>query len=86
MSQEYFEVPHDAPHIGGIYGHYKHLEHEYQVTGLSLNSDTDEWHVEYVPLYNGAAAIKFNRVLERWLEKVIIDGHEIERYPFIRMG
>ena len=58
-----FTVPEDAPYIGGVYAHYKNTDKEYLVTGISLNSDSDEWHVEYVPLYEGAVAQKFNRSL-----------------------
>lgn len=85
MSREIFEVPHNAPVIGAVYSHYKNSAKEYKVTGLSLNSDTDEWHVEYVPLYEGAVASKFNRPLITWLNKVLVEGKEVERYPFVRI-
>lgn len=84
MAEEYFEIPDYAPVIGGVYGHYK-SDNEYKVTGLSLNSDTNEWHVEYIPLYEGAAAVKFNRVLALWMDKATVDGKEVERYPFKRV-
>jgi hypothetical protein len=86
MSQDYFKLPDNVPQIGGVYAHYKNLHHEYQVTGLSLNSDTNEWHVEYVPLYEGAVAVKFNRVVSLWSDKATLDGVQVERYPFVRMG
>lgn len=86
MSQENFEVPEVAPTIGGVYVHYKDTTKEYKVTGLSLNSDSDEWHVEYIPLYEDAVAPKFNRSLSSWLDRVVVDGKEIERYMFVRMG
>jgi hypothetical protein len=70
MKQEIFDIPESAPHIGAIHYHYKNPEKEYQVTGLSLNSDSDEWHVEYLPLYEGAAAQKFNRSLAYGLIKL----------------
>lgn len=85
MTNETFEIPDDAPQIGAIHTHYKNPDHEYKVTGISLNSDSDEWHIEYVPLYEGAAAPKFNRSLAGWLDKAIVDGKEVERYPFLRM-
>ncbi len=85
MPENTFEIPNNAPSIGGIYTHYKNQEHEYLVTGLSLNSDSDEWHVEYVPLYENASAAKFNRALISWLAKAERDGKEVERYPFVRM-
>lgn len=85
MQQEHFETPSNAPQIGAVHTHYKDHSKEYKVTGLSLNSDTDEWHVEYVPLYEGAVANKFNRPLITWLNKVMIEGAEVERYPFVRM-
>jgi hypothetical protein len=56
------------------------------VTGMSLNSDTDEWHVEYVPLYEGAVANKFNRPLVSWLDQVQNEkGEYYDRYAFVRM-
>lgn len=86
MQHELFTIPDNAPQIGAIHSHYKNPQDEYRVTGISLNSDSDEWHVEYVPLYEGAAAPKFNRSLAGWLNKAIVDGQEVERYPFVRMG
>lgn len=85
LQQEIFTVPEDAPQIGAIHTHYKNPAHEYRVTGISLNTDSDEWHVEYVPLYEGAVAAKFNRSLAGWLHKATVDGEEVERYPFVRM-
>ncbi len=85
MTNETFEIPDDAPQIGAIHTHYKNPDHEYRVTGLSLNSDSDEWHVEYVPLYEGAVAPKFNRSLAGWLNKATVDGKEVERYPLKRL-
>ena len=84
MQQEHFEIPEYAPQIGAIHAHYKNLDKEYKVTGISLNSDSDEWHVEYVPLYEDAVAPKFNRSLSTWINKAIIEGKEVERYPYIR--
>jgi hypothetical protein len=86
MIQASFEVPQHAPQIGGIYVHYKNLHKEYKVTGISLNSDSSEWYVEYVPLYEGAVASKFNRSLSSWLDQPILDGKEVTRYAFVRMG
>jgi hypothetical protein len=85
MPHEIFEIPNDAPHVGAIHVHYKNLSKEYKVTGLSLNSDIDEWCVEYIPLYEGAVAPKFNRPLISWQMKATVDGREVERYPFVRM-
>lgn len=84
MQQEIFEVPEYAPQIGAIYAHYKNLDKEYKVTGISLNSDSDEWYVEYIPLHDGAVAQKFNRSIATWLNKAIVEGQEIERYQFLR--
>jgi hypothetical protein len=63
MTQDTSSIPESAPQIGAIYVHYKSPEKEYKITGISLNSDSDEWHVEYVPLYEHAVAPKFNRSL-----------------------
>lgn len=85
MRQEIFTIPDDAPHVGAIYVHYKNLDKEYQVTGISLNSDSDEWHIEYVPLYEGAVAQKFNRSIATWMNKATVDGKEVERYQLKRL-
>lgn len=85
MQQEIFTIPDNAPQIGAIHSHYKNPEKEYKVTGISLNSDSDEWHVEYIPLYEGAVAAKFNRSISTWLNKANVDGKEVDRYPFVRM-
>lgn len=84
MQQEIFEIPDYAPQIGAIYSHYKNLDKEYKIAGISLNSDSDEWHVEYIPLYEGAVAQKFNRSLATWMNKAIVDGKEVERYQLVR--
>lgn len=83
--QEIFTIPDDAPQVGAIYVHYKSPDKEYQVIGISLNSDSDEWHIEYVPLYEGAVAQKFNRSLATWLNKATVDGKEVERYQLKRL-
>jgi len=84
MEQEIFEIPEYAPQIGAVYSHYKNTEKEYQITGISLNSDSDEWHVEYIPLYEGAVALKFNRSLATWMNKAIVDGKEVQRYVLVK--
>jgi len=85
MSQELFEVPEVAPQIGGVYVHYKNPDKEYKVTGISLNSDSHEWYVEYVPLYDGASATKFNRSFSLWFDRPLVEGKEVERYTLVRM-
>ncbi len=85
MLQEFFEAPKDSPKIGGIYVHYKNREKEYKVTGISCNTDSHEWYVEYIPLYEGAVAAKFNRSFSQWSNRPVVDGKEVERYVFIRM-
>lgn len=85
MQQELFTIPDNAPQVGAIYVHYKNLDKEYQVTGISLNSDSDEWHVEYMPLYEGAVAAKFNRSIATWTNKASVDGKEVERYQLKRL-
>ena len=80
-----FPIPENVPYIGGIYAHYKNINKEYLVTGISLNSDSDEWHVEYVPLYEGAVAQKFNRSLAGWISYAMVDDKEVTRYTFVRM-
>lgn len=83
--KEIFTIPDEAPQIGAIYAHYKNFDKEYQVTGISLNSDSDEWHVEYSPLYEGAVAKKFNRSIATWMDKAVVGGKEVERYQLKRL-
>jgi hypothetical protein len=85
MQQELFTIPDDAPQIGAVYAHYKNLDKEYQVTGISLNTDSDEWHIEYIPLYDGAVAAKFNRSIATWMNKASVDGKEVERYQLKKL-
>lgn len=85
MSQENFVVPEVTPQIRGIYVHYKNSDKEYKVTGISLNTDSHLWHVEYVPLYEGAVANKFNRCLTEWFDKAVVGGKEVDRYRFVRI-
>ncbi len=86
MRQELFSIPDAAPKVGAIYTHFKNPEKLYQVIGISLNSDSDEYHVEYIPLYEGAVALKFNRSITSWNKKATLDGKEVTRYQFIRIG
>jgi hypothetical protein len=86
MSEKVFIIPESAPAVGAIHAHYKNLSKEYRVTGLSLNSDSNEWHVEYIPLYEDAVANKFNRSLSSWLDQPQVNGESVERYPFVRMA
>lgn len=81
--QDFFEVPEIAPQIGGVYAHYKDRTKQYRVTGISLNSDSNEWYVEYVPLYDGAVASKFNRSFSSWFDRPVIDGKDIDRYELV---
>ena len=70
--------------IGAIYRHYK--GNNYEVIGLALHSETLEELVAYRALYNHP---KFGenslwvRPKNMFLENVIIDGKEVERFQKI---
>ena len=63
----------------GRYLHYK--GNEYQVFDTALHSETEEELVVYKPLYGDQKL--WVRPIEMFLDTVIIDGVEIERFKFI---
>lgn len=70
--------------IGAIYKHYK--GHNYEVIGVARNSETLEEMVIYKALYDspefGENAL-WVRPKEMFLENVIVEGEEIERFKII---
>lgn len=79
-----FKTP-TNPIVNGVYAHYKNGD-EYLVRGISLNTDTKKWCVEYSPLYEGAVAEKLNREFSLWFAPAKKDGVKVERYKFLRMN
>jgi hypothetical protein len=73
-------MPGDAPKIGDMYKHYK--GDLYKVTGIALNSssDEDEWLVVYEPSYENAAAPLFVRPLAEWSSMVEWEGQTVPRF------
>ena len=70
--------------IGAIYKHYK--GHNYEIIGLARNSETLEEMVVYKALYESSEFGKdclWVRPKEMFLENVIVDGQEIERFKKI---
>jgi len=70
--------------IGAIYKHYK--GNNYEVIGVARNSETLEEMVIYKALYDspefGENAL-WVRSKEMFLENVIVEGEEIERFKLI---
>jgi hypothetical protein len=84
MSHEHFEIPANAPIIGGIYYHYSDPTLSYQVDHIYLN-DRDEFDVVYRPLYKDAVAPGFTKSVSNWTKPAVVAGKEVERYVFVRM-
>lgn len=64
--------------IGEIYRHYKGTK--VKVLGVCLHSETQEPLVIYIHLEDGAT---WARPKEMFLENVIVDGKEVERFKMI---
>ena len=70
--------------IGKVYKHYK--GHDYEVIGVARHSETLEEMVVYRALYNSPEFGKnflWVRPKEMFLENVIVNGVEIERFKKI---
>jgi len=63
----------------GIYKHYK--GNLYEVFTTAQHSETEEWMVVYKALY-GEEGI-WVRPYDMFIEKVIIEGKEVERFVYI---
>lgn len=68
--------------IGARYGHYKHPDQPYLVTGLVILEATDEVAVAY-GVEEGGQQITFVRPLESWLETVTWQGQTVPRFRLI---
>jgi hypothetical protein len=69
--------------IGATYKHYKHKDHKYEIVGIAFNSETLEEMVVYKALYESEEYSKnalWVRPKEMFLENVIVDGVEVERF------
>ena len=75
-------LPYDAPKIGDVYKHYK--GDSYEVTGLVLHSNDQEWMVVYKPLYETPDAPLFTRPLREWSEVVVWGGESVSRFTYVR--
>ncbi len=73
----------------GIYKHYKHSEESpryYQVIGIARNTETDELHALYVPLYviPEHRGVRFQvRPLRMFLEDIEWEGQTIKRFTYV---
>lgn len=73
----------------GIYRHYKHTEESprfYQVMGIARNTETDELHALYIPLYviPEHRGVRFQvRPLRMFLEDIEWEGQNIKRFTYI---
>ena len=63
----------------GIYKHYKGSL--YEVFTTAQHSETEEWMVVYKALYGEEGM--WVRPYDMFIEKVIIDGKEVERFAYI---
>jgi len=63
----------------GIYKHYK--GNLYEVFTTAQHSETEEWMVVYKALYGGEGM--WVRPYDMFIEKVIIEGKEVERFAYI---
>lgn len=64
--------------IGAVYNHYKGTK--VKVLGEALHSETMEPMVVYIHLEDGATWV---RPKEMFLESIIVDGREVERFQKI---
>lgn len=73
----------------GIYKHYKHTEASpryYQVLGIARNTETDELHALYIPLYviTEHKGVRFQvRPLKMFLETVEWKGAKVARFSYV---
>ena len=63
----------------GIYKHYK--GNLYEVFMTAQHSETEEWMVVYKALYGDEGM--WVRPYEMFLEKVIVQGTELERFTYV---
>jgi len=63
----------------GIYKHYK--GNLYEVFTTAQHSETEEWMVVYKSLYGEEGM--WVRPYDMFIEKVIIEGKEVERFAYI---
>ena len=71
----------------GVYVHSK-TGRFYQVVGESRDSETFEWRVKYLALYDDPArdikkGDEFSRPLKNFLEIVIVGNEGVPRYRFV---
>jgi hypothetical protein len=62
----------------GIYRHYKGKK--YLVLGTAKHSETLESLVVYITLYENEESALWVRPLAMFLEKVVVDGKEVQRF------
>ncbi|WP_373028509.1 DUF1653 domain-containing protein [Sulfurovum sp.] len=63
----------------GIYRHYK--GNLYEVFMTAQHSETEEWMVVYKALYGDEGL--WVRPYEMFMEKVIVEGTELERFAYV---
>ena len=64
--------------VGGIYKHYK--GNKYLVLGLGRHSETLEWMVVYVTLYENEEGPLWCRPANMWNEEVEYKGKKMKRF------
>lgn len=65
----------------GKYKHYKGKE--YEVIGIAKHSETLEEMVVYKTLYENSESNLWVRQAKMFVEKIVVDGIEVERFKFV---
>lgn len=68
--------------VGGIYKHYK--GNKYLVLGLGKHSETLEWMVVYVTLYENKEGPMWCRPAGMWNEVVEYRGKKMKRFTLVK--
>ncbi len=72
------EKAHSMVHVGASYNHYKDMNKQYLVTGLSILEATDEVAVRYAMV--DKPDVEFVRALSVWLQTVEWEGQTVDRF------
>ena len=65
----------------GIYQHYKGMK--YLALGVARHSETLEYLVVYIPLYDNESAKIWVRPFEMFIEDVTVEGKTMPRFTYL---
>lgn len=68
--------------LQGIYRHYKNHQ-KYQVIGIALQTETNEWLIIYKPLYKNEYEY-FARPYDMFIGEVEYDGKMVKRFEQVK--